>query len=194
MPDIPQFDEAYYHRFYHDPKTRAASPASAKRQAAFICAYLKYLELPVKRVLDVGCGVGRVLNAVGAAYPRAKLQGVEWSEYLCNRYGWTQGSVVDYEDRPYDLVICNDVLAYLNKGDCQAAIDNLARLTRGALFLGVITHEDLGVLDEQRTDPEQYLRKRSWYLRRLSPHFTSVGGGLYLKKPAAVPLWALDAL
>ena len=191
---MPEFDEQYYQRFYHDPATRAASPAYARRQAAFISAYLNYLELPVKRVLDVGCGVGRVLKALGKAYPKARLTGVEYSDYLCAKYGWQHGSVDTYEDKPHDLVVCNDVLAYLDDKACRRAIDNLAELCRGALFLGVITEEDLPVLDEERTDPEQYLRKRAWYRRRLRRHFVNVGGGLYLKRPAAVPVWALDQL
>ncbi len=191
---MPTFDEQYYQRFYHDPKTRAASPAYARRQATFVASYLKYLELPVTRIIDVGCGVGRVLRGLGKAYPKATLRGVEYSEYLCKRYGWTQGSVVDYTEKPFDLVVCNDVLAYLDNPACKKAIKNLAALSRGALFLGVITEEDLGVLDEDRTDSEQFLRKKAWYIRQLKPHFLNVGGGLYLRKPPSVPTWALDQL
>lgn len=191
---MPEFDQAYYRRFYHDPATRAASPAYARRQAEFIAASARYLELPVKRVIDVGCGVGRVLKGLGRAFPKATLRGVEYSDYLCTRYGWQQGSVVTYQDKPFDLVVCNDVLAYLDDKQCNRAIDNLAALCKGMMFLGVITQEDLPVLDEERTDPDQYLRKRAWYRRRLRRHFTNIGGGLYLKKPAAVPVWALDQL
>jgi len=50
------FNKAYYDRFYRDPGTRAVSPAAAKRQAAFIGGYLRYMEVPVRRIADVGCG------------------------------------------------------------------------------------------------------------------------------------------
>jgi 2-polyprenyl-3-methyl-5-hydroxy-6-metoxy-1,4-benzoquinol methylase len=189
------FDKAYYDRFYRDPKTRAVTPAAARRQAAFIAAYLRHLELPANRILDVGCGVGMALRALGRQFPQAQIHGVEFSPYLCERYGWEPGSVVDYRaTKPFDLVVCNDVLAYLETGACTAAIDNLARLCGGALFLGILTADDEDLYDPQRTDPRQHLRPAAWYRRRLQRHFVSVGGGLFLKRPLAVTVWTLDRL
>ena len=187
------FDKNYYDRFYRNPKTRAVSPASAQRQAGFIASYLKYLELPVTRILDLGCGVGTTLRALGKAFPRARLHGVEYSEYLCRRYGWEQGSAADYHaDEPYDLVLCNDVLAYLDATECGRAIGNIARLCRGAAFLGILTREDAGLYDPDRTDPQQWLRPAAWYRRRLGRHFLNVGGGLHLKQPLRAVVWNLD--
>ncbi|MCZ6458755.1 MAG: class I SAM-dependent methyltransferase [Gammaproteobacteria bacterium] len=190
-----KFDKAYYDKFYRDPSTRAVSPSAAKRQAEFIAAYLAYLEIQVHRFIDVGCGVGNVLRALTRVYPRAEGTGIEYSDYLCKRYGWTQGSVTDYKpDKPADLVICNDVLAYLADATCEAAIRNLAGMTGGALFLGVLTEEDLAVCDRQRTDNQQVIRPSAWYQRRLNPSFTNVGGGLHLRTPLNVTVWSLDRL
>ena len=191
-PDMPDFDAAYYRRFYYNPATRASTPEYARRRARFIGAYLRFIDLPVKSVLDMGCGVGRVLRALGKEFPDARLTGVEYSEYLCNKHGWQQGSVVDWPGRTHDLVVCNDVLGYLDNRACDAAIQNLARLTRGALYLGALTREDRTIVDAERTDPDQHLRSLAWYRRRLRKHFTSIGGGLFLRKPLRVPMWALD--
>lgn len=189
------FDKAYYDRFYRNPRTRAVSPAAAARQATFIAGYLRYLEVPVRRILDIGCGLGTVLQALGEAFPGARTEGVERSEYLCEEHGYTQGSVVDFSAKtPFDLVVCNDVVAYLTDRECARAINNLAQLSRSAVFLGVLTAEDWALCDQDRTDPDQYLRTRDWYLRRLNRHFVNVGGGLYLKKPLAYPVWTLDRL
>jgi SAM-dependent methyltransferase len=189
-----RFDKAYYDRFYRNPATRAISPQGARRQAEFIAAYLRYLNVPVKRILDLGCGVGTVLRALGKAFPSARLTGVDVSEYLCGRYGWEQGSVVDFAAPPADLVICNDVLGYLGDRDCERALANIANLTEHVAFLGILTREDLLICDRERTDPQQQTRTSAWYRKRLAPHFVSVGGGLYLKKPLAVPVWTLDRL
>ena len=36
-------------------------------------------------------------------------------EYLCQKYGWLNGSIADYRPRqPFDLVVCYDVLQYLD--------------------------------------------------------------------------------
>lgn len=188
-----KFDKAYYDRFYRNPRTRAVTPAAARRQATFIAAYLRHLEIDVRRILDVGCGVGTTLRALGRQFPSARLQGVEISDYLCRRYGWAQGSVEDYHaEPPYDLVVCNDVLTYLDEPACSRAIGNLATMCRGAVFLGILTADDAGAYDPARTDAQQHLRPAAWYRRRLSRHFINVGGGLHLRRPPDVVVWALD--
>ncbi|MFK7915553.1 MAG: trans-aconitate 2-methyltransferase [Pseudomonadales bacterium] len=193
MPDSQHFDADYYRRFYEDPATRAGTVASARRQAAFIAAYLNYMELPVQRIVDLGCGMGRLLRALGRCYPKAQCVGVEYSSYLCKRYGWEPGTAQDYRsDQPFDLVVCDDVLSYLSEADCSAALANIANLCTGAAFIGLITAEDRTVADFDRTDPDQTLRPASWYRRRVGPRFQSVGGGLYLRKPAQVPMWTMD--
>lgn len=190
-----RFDKAYYDRYYRNPATRAVSPAGARRQAAFVAAYLRHLRLPIRRVLDIGCGVGTTLRALGREFPQASLHGVEWSEYLCRRYGWTRASVVDYSARqPFDLVVCHDVLAYLDDRSCSRAIDNLAELCRGALYLGVLTADDADAYDPRRTDPQQHRRPAAWYRRRLARHFIAVGGGVYLHRDADVVVWSLERL
>ncbi len=188
-----RFNKLYYDRFYRNPGTRAVTPASARRQAAFIAAYLKHLEIPVRRILDIGCGVGTVLRALQRQFPRATAHGVEVSPYLCERYGWLPGSVETYRVRtPYDLLVCNDVLAYLDAAACARAIENIAALCRGAAYLGILTKEDAGAFDPKRTDPRQHLRPAAWYRRRLTPHFVNVGGGLHLRRPPDVVVWTMD--
>jgi SAM-dependent methyltransferase len=190
-----KFDKSYYDRFYRDPETRAVSPAAVRRQASFLATYLKYLELPVKSVLDVGCGTGVLLRALQKLYPRARVDGVEYSEYLCRAYGWANGSVIDYQPQhSADLVVCNDVLSYLDDEDCARAIDNLATFTGSALFLGVLTEEDVMLCDRSRTDCTQITRSVSWYQQHLASHFVAVGGGLYLKQPLNVTVWQLERI
>jgi SAM-dependent methyltransferase len=189
------FDQAYYDRFYRNPRTRAVTPAAAGKHARFIAAYLQYLNVPIRRILDIGCGTGSMLRALQRALPQAQVHGVEYSAYLCQRYGWEQGSVVDYRAvAPYDLVVCNDVLAYLDGRTCTRALTNLARLSCQALFLGVLTADDEGQYDRTRTDPQQYRRPALWYRTRLRSHFMNIGGGLFLKRPPSVTVWAMDRL
>ncbi len=189
-----QFDASYYRRFYGDAATRSVTPAEVARQMAFVTSYLRHLRLPVRRVLDLGCGLGMMRAPLLDAFPRASYTGVERSEYLCERLGWTHGSVVDYQARhPFDLVLCHDVLQYLDDADAGRAIDNLARLCRGALYLGVLSREDWDRnCDRERTDEQVVLRPARWYRRRLARHFRNAGGGLFIAPDAPVVLWALE--
>lgn len=192
------FDEAYYQRYYFDKKTSVIDPEHAERLGAFVCSYLQYLRVPVKRVLDVGCGIGLWRAAVARHFPDASYHGVEFSDYLCGRFGWERGSVVDYQAHdpaePFDLVICQGVLPYLNAADAQAAMRNLARLSQGALYVEAVTREDWeqDIVDQTLTDTRQYRHRAQLYRRTLAEGFTEIGGGLWLSHRAEVPLFALE--
>ena len=160
--------------------------------ADFIDAYLGYLQIPVTSILDLGCGLGTLLRAMGRNCPDATITGVEYSQYLCEQYGWLNSSVDSYPGPPADLVICSDVLGYLDNQACALAIDNLASLTRQALYLAVLTKEDLATCDRDRTDLLQITRSSRWYRNKLKPHFQAIGGGMFLKKPLKYPLWQLE--
>ena len=190
------FDKSYYDRFYRNPETRAASKTDAERCADYVGAHLKHLEIPVKRVLDVGCGLGHMLRRMKTPFPAARCDGVEYSPYLCEKYGWTQGSVLDHKvSSPYHLVICNDVLQYLNDADATIAMQKLASFTHYALFFSALTAEDWDeVADRERTDERVYMRPVTWYRRRLRRNFWALGGGLYLRKDSGYLLWHLDRL
>ena len=188
-----RFDAKYYERYYRNPRTRATTPQAVRRQAAFVAACLRHLEMPVRRVLDIGCGLGWMLQSLQNEFPKAHCTGVEYSEHLCRKNGWTRGSVIDFSARtPFDLVVCHDVLPSLDDKACRAAIANLATLSRGALYLGVLTTEDWNHCDRARTDPDVFLRPAKWYRRLLDNDFESIGGGIFLKKPLPITLWALE--
>ena len=189
------FDEAYYQRYYFDKKTSVVDPEHVQRLGAFVCSYLQYLRVPVRRVLDVGCGIGLWKAALAQHFPDAIYHGVEYSEYLCTRYGWERGSVVDYQaSEPFDLVICQGVLPYLSAADLQRALHNLARLSRGALYVEAVAREDYEreTIDEDLTDPRLFRHRAQLYRRGLADSFTTIGGGVWLSRKAEVPLFELE--
>lgn len=193
----PSFDRAYYARFYENPKTRVTDRGQVERLAGFVASYLQYLGVGVRRVLDLGCGMGLWREPLARAFPEARYHGVELSTYLCERFGWTQGSAVDFAAKqPFDLVVCQGVLPYLGAAEARRAIANLANLCRGALYLEAVTTDDFraGVIDRGRTDAGMQLRSRAFYLRALAPHFVPVGGGVFVARGAQVPLYALERL
>jgi SAM-dependent methyltransferase len=199
-PHVPEhafdFDRAYYLRYYEDPRTRVSEPKDDEKLGRFLGAYLALMNQRVTRVLDLGCGLGRLRKVFAREFPAATYTGVERSEYLCERYGFVQGSVVDYRGRGrYDLVVCKGVMQYLSGPDAVKALNNLERLTRGCLYLEALTQEDWDeACDRSRTDGEVYLRPAHFYRERLRKSFVSCGGGVYLHKDAGAVLYALETL
>jgi hypothetical protein len=189
------FDEAYYQRYYFDEKTGVVDPAHVARLGNFVCSYLKYLRVPVTRVLDMGCGIGVWREIVATHFPDATYHGVEYSAWLCERYGWERGSVVDYSAaEPFDLVICQAVLSYLNPADLKLALHNLGRLCRGALYVEAATREDYerDIIDDELADPRLYRHRAELYRRGLREGLTEIGGGVWLSRRLDVPVFELE--
>jgi SAM-dependent methyltransferase len=188
-----RFDKDYYHRFYFDPRTAVVSRAEMNARARLIAGYVNHIGLPVRRILDAGCGVGLLRAPVQRAFPRAQWVGLEYSEYLCGRFGWVQGSLSTWRDDPFDLVICYDVMQYLDDYTAARAIANLARLTRGVLYLSALTARDWrDNCDRTRTDREVFLREASWYGRRLRRYFKPSGAGFWVRRGAPLTTWEME--
>lgn len=182
-----RFGPAFYQRFYENPRTRVTTRAEMTRRAAAVAALVKQLELPVRRLLDAGCGLGLMRPALLEAFPGASYTGIEVSEHLCERHGWTRASLADYRPRGrFDLVVCYDVLQYMTDREAARALANLARLCRGALYFIAPTREDWhGNADRSCSDSDVELRAAQWYRARLARHFHYVGFGLHIRRGVA---------
>jgi len=188
-----RFDADYYRRFYYDGRTAVTSRAEMRARAKLIGAYANHIGLPVRRMLDAGCGIGLLRAPLMRAFPRARYTGLEFSQYLCERYGWTQGSLSTFRDDPFDLVVCYDVLQYLDDRTAARAIANLGRLTRGVLYLSALTTRDWQRnCDRSRTDRDVFLRDVQWYGARLRRHFRPSGVGFWIRRGAPLVTWEME--
>ena len=66
-----RFDRKYYERFYGDPRTSVYDARDVGRVCAFVLAWLDRLELPLRRVVDLGCGLGYWRDALAELRPKA---------------------------------------------------------------------------------------------------------------------------
>jgi hypothetical protein len=189
-----RFDRQYYQRFYYNTRTAVNTRGDMQRLARFIAAYLRYLELPVRRILDAGCGCGWLRAPFGRLLPEATYTGLEYSEYLCNRHGWTQGSIDSFRSaRRFELITCNGVLQYLDDRSAARALANLGRLSSGVLYFNALTAEDWRhIADRALTDGDVHIRDAGWYRTRLRRSFIEIGGGLWVRRGAGVALWSLE--
>jgi SAM-dependent methyltransferase len=200
MSDASRFNAAYYRRYYKDPRSRVATPAELRRRAELIGAFCRHHQLKVRSILDAGCGLGLLREPLLGQFPRARYTGLEYSQYLCERLGWQQGSIADWPGqgpggRPFDLVVCYDVMQYLGDRQARTAIANLARLCGSVLHFNVLTRLDWEQnCDRLNTDGAVYIRSGGWYRRELGRGFANAGSCLYLRHGAPVQLWELEGL
>lgn len=190
------FDRAYYQRYYYDPRTAVTNQREMRARARLIAAYCDHVNLPVRRILDAGCGTGLLRGPLRRSLPKATYTGLEASDYLCKRYGWQHDTIEAYRPaQPYDLVICYDVLQYLDLTSARRALANFGRLCRGVLYFTALTSFDWEHnCDRTRTDRHVHLRSARWYRTQLRQSFNEAGAGFWVRRGAPLTMWELESI
>ena len=83
MDRFGHFDEAYYERFYKNPKTRVLSADEHAHLAKFVFEFAKYNGIEIKSVLDVGAGVGLWKRWIEKHAKGSTYLGTEVSRAMC---------------------------------------------------------------------------------------------------------------
>ncbi len=145
------YDRAYFDRWYRDPRRRVATGADVARKARLVVGIAEaLLQRPVRSVLDIGCGEGAWRQALRTLRPGIRYVGVDSSAYVVARFGkargiryGTFGTLAQAElDGPYDLVICCDVLQYVNTPELTRGLEAVAGLLDGVAYLEAYTSAD----------------------------------------------------
>jgi SAM-dependent methyltransferase len=142
------YDREYFDHWYRKETSRIEGPAALRRRVALVVAMAeRFLERPIRSALDVGCGEGRWRAELLRLRPKLFYQGVEPSPYAVKRFGArrniVQGAFTDLESLglrgPFDLVICADVIHYLEESELSAGLPALVRTTGGLAYLELLT-------------------------------------------------------
>jgi len=148
------YDHAYFERWYRDSPLQDSAiggVARLARKAALAVATAEYhLERPIRSVLDIGCGEGAWRAPLLKLRPKLRYLGFDSSEYAIQRFGPRRNlhyaRFGDFERLrpcpPADLVICSDVLHYLDTRELDRGLPGLAELCGGIAFLETFTRED----------------------------------------------------
>jgi SAM-dependent methyltransferase len=164
------YDQAYFDKWYRDPRHAVTSAAVLKRKVAMVVAQTEYyLARPIRNVLDIGCGEGVWRAPLRALRPDVHYRGLDASEYAVQRYGRSRniglarfGQLAELRfDTRFDLVVCTDVLHYLRPAELRAGLVGIGEMLEGVAFLEVFTSRD----DPEGDHQDLYLRSPSWYLQ-----------------------------
>lgn len=124
-------------------KEATKNPVERRMVDGFARALQRALPDSANRVLEVGCGEGRQLTAIGERYPTADLIGLDLPDVeLEEAWGavpshMVQASALDlpFDDNAFDLVMAIEVLEHLP--DPERALQEIARVARRTVVLSV---------------------------------------------------------
>lgn len=193
-----RFDASYYDRFYGHPETAVHDEARIAALGRGLSGFCEWFGLPLARVLEIGAGTGLLRDWFRRELPDAEYVSTEYSAHAAATYGHHRLDVSapgasKLLRKPYDLVVCQGVLQYLDDDAAERAIETLARACRGLLYLEAITRHDLEeVCDRELTDVAVHARRGSFYTRRLAVGFEQVGAGLWHRRGGPLVFYELE--
>lgn len=192
------YDRAYFDKWYRDPEQAVDSPAEVRRKVAMAVTMAEYfLGRPLRNVLDIGCGEGNWRAPLRKLRPKIVYRGLDPSEYVVARYGRTRqiapGSFGMLEslrfERPFDLILCTNVLHYIGDTEIRRGLSGLDELLEGVAFMEVYATED----EVEGDDTDYVARKASWYRRQFrAAGLVGVGPHAYVGSHLAPQLLALE--
>ncbi|MCR6495676.1 class I SAM-dependent methyltransferase [Thermomonas sp. S9] len=164
-----RYDRAYFDRWYRHGGI--GHPARLLRKVQLAVATAEYhLERPIRTVLDIGCGEGTWRAPLRRLRPRVHYLGFDASDYAIARYGRTRNlhkaRFGDFAHLrpcpPADLLVCSDVLHYLDTRELDRGLPALAELCGGVAFIEVFARGDGAEGDEHefKQRPAAFYRKR----------------------------------
>jgi hypothetical protein len=194
VPKPSKFDAAYYARYYEAKATRVYGPEEIAHLARGVVEMIRWYGETITSVLDVGAGTGMWRDWFGPNVPNVRYHSIEVSEFACAMYGHERRDITRWRAKSkFDLIVCQGVLPYLSDEDAESAIENIAAMAGGFLYLEAITKRDLlETCDRDATDVAIHPRAGAWYRARLRRHFVAVGGGLYYVKGGPLVFYELE--
>ena len=187
-----KFDRAYFERYYGKQPIHTVNEIA--HLATAVHEMLAWWAAPVRSVLEVGAGRGDWGNWYRTLHPTVRVTSTDVSEHSCATFGHKRRDIAQWAPkRPFDLVICTDVLQYLDDRAATRALRNLTTATRTCLYFDALTSFDAEhTVERSKTDLNVTLRTGDWYRQRLSRGFTQAGAGLWIRKGSTVVLHELE--
>ena len=189
-----KFDRSYFERYYGKQPIHTVNEIA--HLATAVHEMLAWWAAPVRSVLEVGAGRGDWSNWYRTLHPTVRVTSTDVSEHTCATFGHERRDIAQWAPkRPFDLVICTDVLQYLDDRAATQALRNLTTATRTCLYFDALTSFDAKhTVERSKTDLNATLRTGDWYRQRLSRGFTQAGAGLWIRKGSTVVLHELERL
>ncbi len=168
---MKSYDRAYFERWYRHPTDRVSTRESLERKARMAIAVTEFLiGRRVRTILDIGCGEAPWFPVVRRLRPEANYTGIDSSDYVLERFGAARnircGSLGDLAKmklrRDVDLIVCADVLQYVETPELERGLRAIRRLLGGVAYIEAFT-----AADHMEGDRAGWLERSAAQYRRL---------------------------
>jgi SAM-dependent methyltransferase len=145
------YDRTYFNRWYRDPTDRVSTRESLVRKVRMAVSVTEFLlGREIRSVLDVGCGEAPWFVVLKRLRPNARYVGVDSSEYVVERFGEERnirhGSLTSLGTlkslRKSDLIVCADVLQYVDTPEVERGLRAIRKLLGGVAYIETFTTND----------------------------------------------------
>ena len=137
------------------------------------------------RCLDIGCGVGFVMEYLAGrsfylhphgvdvsdlAIEQARNRLASWIPNVDQRVIRVQCMSLPFEENFFSLVTCFDVLEHLDESDIAAALSEMTRVVRsGGIFFGSVSCRTSKVTDVNGDSLHRTVRSPDWWIEKTKP-------------------------
>lgn len=148
---MKSYDRSYFDRWYRDPRDRVTTRDGLARKVGMVTGVTEYLlGRAIRTVLDVGCGEAPWYPVLRRLRRDVRYIGVDPSEYAVARFGDSRhvrrGTLADLDamrlPRKLDLIVCADVLQYVDTPDLARGLRSIRRLLGGVAYIETFTTDD----------------------------------------------------
>ena len=156
---MKSYDRAYFDRWYRDPTDRVATRDSLRRKVRMAVGNAEFLlGRKIRTVVDIGCGEAPWFPVLRSLRKDVRYIGIESSEYALERYGSARnihrGSLAELASmrlpRSVDLVVCADVLQYVETREIERGLKAIRGMLRGIAYVETFTTADTMEGDRDR--------------------------------------------
>ena len=145
------YDEAYFRKWYRDPRTRVHTPQAVRRKVRMVVGIAEYfLGRKLRSVLDVGAGEGAWRREIRRIRPDVRYLGIDPSDWVVARHVRRRNiRLGSFEQLPtlqlgraHDLIVCADVLQYVPDAALKRGVRHHASSHTAKAYLEAYTTGD----------------------------------------------------
>jgi len=146
-----RYDKHYFDHWYRHPHDRVSTRESLERKVRMAISVTEFLlGREIRSVIDVGCGEAPWFTLLRRLRPGARYIGIDSSDYVVERYAKSRnvrrGDLATLGDlrlpKRVDLIVCADVLQYVDDADVPRGLRAIRALLGGVAYIEAFTTAD----------------------------------------------------